>query len=201
MQPAIAGPLRVAKPVRLGPALMAVLTAGAASAQNLLGVYLGGAFGESQISASSEGLVPTSVDLFGADNTAYEFVLGIRPLPLPWLGAEVEYVNLGHPDGTIAGVPATAVVRGGSAFGLAYLPLPGFDVFAKAGVARLQTSVGSRFSVPAGPFSLEQTNTAFAAGAGAQARFGQLGVRLQYEYFAIPNEGSGMLSLGLNWTF
>src|SRR5579862_1021003 len=95
-----------------GLALMAVFTADTAAAQNLLGIYLGGAFGESEISASSDGLVPTSVDLFSANNSAYEFVLGIRPLPMPWIGAEVEYVNLGRPNGTVAGVPATAEVRG-----------------------------------------------------------------------------------------
>jgi len=196
--------------VTMGLALTAALTAVPARAQNLLGVYLGGAFGESEISASSEGITANSIDLYRADNTAYEFMLGIRPLPMPWIGAEVEYVNLGHPDGALAGAAATAYVRGGSAFGMVYLPVPGFDFFAKAGVARLETSVDRRFPVycasptecvPFGLNSLDQSDTTFAVGAGAQAHFDHLAVRLQYEYFTIPNEGSGMLSLGLNWTF
>ncbi len=198
---------RAAAPVT---ALLVGLSALPAAAQNLLGFYLGGAFGASQINASSEGLTQTSVDLFGTNHTASELMAGIRPLPRPWVGAELEYVNLGRTDGALAGAPATAVIRGGSAFGLLYLPTPEFDLFAKAGIARMQTRIDRRFPVscgapvqcvPLGVDSLDETRTAFAAGAGAQARFGPLGVRLQYEYFAIPSEGSGMLSLGLNWTF
>jgi opacity protein-like surface antigen len=180
-----------------------------AAAENPLGFYLGGAFGESQISIASDGLVPSSVDLFTQNNLGYEFMAGVRPLP--WIGAELAYVNLGHPDGNLAGAPANADIQGGSAFGVVYLPLPGFELFAKAGAARLQTSVNGRtystcvaLDLPCPstyPFQVDRTNTTFATGAGGQLRFGQLAVRLQYEYFPIPSEHTGMFSLGLNWTF
>jgi opacity protein-like surface antigen len=192
--------------------LLALVGAGSAVpawAENPLGFYLGGAFGESQISIASDGLVPTSVDVFSQNNMAYEFMAGVRPLP--WIGAELAYVNLGRPSGTLAGAPANAEIQGASAFGVAYLPLPGFELFAKAGAARLQTSVnGQTYSACLAldlpcpstiPFRVSQTNTTFATGAGGQLRFDQLAVRLQYEYFPIPNERTGMFSLGLNWTF
>ena len=69
-------------------------------------------------------------------------MIGFRPIS--WLGAELTYFDLGHPEGTLSvttngqvqGYPANASFKGEAAFGMIYLPIPLIDVYAKVGVAR-----------------------------------------------------------------
>jgi hypothetical protein len=112
---------------------------------------------------------------------------GVRPISL--LGAEVDYMDFGHPGGSLNGAPASATLKGAAAFGLLYLPVPVIDIYAKAGLARLQSSLGGVSAVqPAcvpcalSLFRLDRTNTHFAAGAGAQYKLGAFALRAEYEF-------------------
>jgi hypothetical protein len=62
-----------------------------ARAADLLGLYLGGAFGQARVDAS----LP-NVEQFREDHSAFKIMAGLRPIPM--LGAELEYVDFGHPD-------------------------------------------------------------------------------------------------------
>jgi len=115
------------------------------------------------------------------------------------VGAEITYMDFGHPSGTVGTIPLGGAVpisgdvkmKGSAAFGVLYLPVPVIDIYAKAGLARLQTTENVTFRLPApyatcviegGPscqFSkrYDVTNTGLAAGAGAQFKFGSLSVR------------------------
>jgi hypothetical protein len=97
-----------------------------------------------------------------------------------------------------------------------YLPVPVIDVYAKAGLARLQSSLVGVIAVPnclplpyANPvnfcppsrFELDRTNTQFAAGAGAQYKLGAFALRAEYEYFNVGGAHPSLVSLGITWTF
>jgi opacity protein-like surface antigen len=137
-------------------------------------------------------------------------MVGLRPISL--LGAELSYMDFGHPNSSLFGYPANTSMRGASAFGILYLPIPIVDVYVKAGVARIHSAVSGFapngdnlcvLGVPCGtsPLQLDRTNTGLAAGAGAQLKFGPWAVRAEYERFNAAGNNPYLLTLGLTWSF
>ena len=177
-----------------------------ALASDLLGLYIGGAVGQSQVEAN----VPTVGD-FRENHSAFKVTAGIRPISL--IGAELSYVDFGHPSGNINGVPSDVSEKGADAFAVLYLPVPVVDVFVKAGLARLQSTTNSGLRIGVGActftdpncgaalFRLDRTNTSFAAGAGAQFKLGTWAVRAEYERFNVAGGNPTLVSLGVTWTF
>lgn len=195
----------------LGVALISAGLPDRASA-GLLDPYVGGAVGQGQVSTHS-GQVPEPTDLFRENHSAFKIVAGIRPMSL--LGAEVEYVDFGHPNGSLGAAPADATMTGAAAFGVLYLPIPIVDVFLKAGGARLQTTIdGNAYEAcpangilpggncpPSVPFRVDRTTLTFAGGAGLQYKWGSLAVRAEYERFTTVGEHPRLVSIGATWTF
>jgi opacity protein-like surface antigen len=188
----------------LSSAVLAICVSGPAAAADPLGLYVGGSIGQAQIAAQVSDPFIALSDRFKKNHSAFKVMVGLRPISP--LGAELSYMDFGHPSGTLFGLPADASMRGVSAFGILYLPLPVIDVFAKAGVARIQSATSGFAPNPnlicliapcTSPFQLDRTNTSFAAGAGAQLRFGPLGARAEYERFNAAGENPYLLSLGL----
>lgn len=193
--------------------LLAVCCSGA-RAQSTFGAYLGAGVGLGQVAASIPytSLVIPSAESFQHNDTGYDLMLGVRALSL--LGAELQYVNLGHPQGDFFGNPADASVKGAAAFGVLYfpVPVPVIDLYAKAGAARLQSDVSGFFPIggfvcvagaPCGtsPFRFDRTTTGFALGAGAQMRFGAWAIRGEYERFDAAGAYPGLAVVGFTWTF
>jgi opacity protein-like surface antigen len=192
-----------------------------AVAEDLLGLYVGGAIGQSRVEASPsqpvevQGGVPIyGVGTFDQDHTAFKLALGIRPISL--LGAEIAYVDFGRPRGTFGGYPTSAEMKATAAFGVVYLPVTAVDILLKAGIARTQTTItGIGFGANCGqgpsrvcsaliymvPYQQESTNSAFAWGAGVQHKFGSWAVRAEYERFNAAGGNPSLLSAGLTWTF
>ncbi len=174
-----------------------------AQASDLLGLYVGGAIGESRVSADGGSFNPTSFD---SNHTAFKAMVGIRPIPL--VGAELEYVGLGRPTGTLGGYSANVDLKGAAGFAMLYLPVPVVDVFLKLGLARLQSTVNST-SAPqpaCGPcqpslFSLERTDTHAAEGVGVQYKFGSFAARGEYERFDAAGSNPNLWSVGLTYSF
>jgi len=190
-----------------------LLGAAAAPAQaiNLFGIYVDGEFGEGQVRSDAGNI---SAGAFRQNHSAYQAGFGIKPVPL--LGAEVQYIDLGHPTGNLGGQPADVSVKGTAAFGLLYLPLPIplVDVYAKAGFAHLQSAVNGQVIVPGQgtctvggpgcafqPFHLTRGDSKFAGGFGAQLKLGDLAIRGEYERFETTGGNPGLFALGLAWTF
>ena len=178
-----------------------LLHGGNAMADGLNGLYAGAAFGQSRVEADSQGY---AVDNFKKDHSAYQFIAGIRPDPV--IGIEVDYVDFGHPRSTLDGAPADATLKGAAAFAVFYLPAPVIDIFAKAGLARLQSTLSGVDGALApccqpSLFRLDRTDTHFAAGLGAQYKFGTVAIRTEYERFESAGEHPSVWSLGLTWTF
>jgi hypothetical protein len=198
-------------------AAVLVLPTRGAAADDLLGLYVGGAIGQSHIKASGRRIYAGGdyfdTGSFNEKHSAFKVTIGIHPIS--WLGAELSYMDLGHPSGTFHAYPTDVNMKGGSAFGVLYLPVRMIDFFVKAGIARIQSEVnGTGFFAPncsmigpcsqlafLAPFQLDRTNTSGAAGAAAQYRFGSLAVRAEYERFNAAGEHPTLLSLGLTWSF
>lgn len=196
-------------------AALLVLPVRHAGADDLLGLYVGGAVGQARVEASPGPLMNSGAGgstLVGAGNfaenhAAYKFMAGIRPVPI--IGAELEYIDFGRPSGNLGAVPANVNLKGAAAFAVAYLPVPVVDIIVKAGFARLQNTlsgtggfegVGSD-SATNSLFRLDRTNTNFAVGGGVQYRIGSWAVRAEYERFEAAGGSPSLLSAGVTWTF
>jgi hypothetical protein len=157
---------------------------------------------------------PELPSAFKENHSAFRVVAGLRPIPL--LGAELAHIDLGHPGGHFGGLPADASMKGTAALGVLYLPLrsPAVDIYAKAGIARLQSTAHSTAFVPGvgtcsvnhptcslQPFQLDRTDTSFAGGAGAQVRLGSWALRAEYQQFMAAGGHPGLLSVGFTWNF
>jgi outer membrane protein with beta-barrel domain len=103
--------------------------------------------------------------------------------------------------------------RATTLFGVGYLPLPGpfLDIYGKLGVARLHTNTQVSYTpafCPAGfdcnvatTVGQEQSTTDLAYGVGAQARFGSVGIRIEYERISASGGNPDLFSLGVSWNF
>jgi hypothetical protein len=194
------------------------LTSAYATADDLLGLYAGGAIGQSHLEATGQrtyasGNVYYDTGSFNENHTGFKVFIGIRPISL--VGAEIAYVDFGRPTGGFGSYPADVSMKGASAFGILYLPVPMVNVFLKAGVARIVSEInGTSIYGPNCPasvpcplyvgiahFQLNRTNTSGAGGVGAQYNFGPLAVRAEYERFNASGGHPGLFSAGLSWTF
>jgi OmpA-OmpF porin, OOP family len=147
-------------------------------------------------------------DVFDDQDTAFKLVGGWRILE--WLGVEVSYVDLGEITQT-GDQPFLSDFRlelaGFNAFGVLYYDIAMVDLFAKGGL--MQTQAHTTAFQSFGPFlqriDFSDNTTDLAWGVGAQARFGSLAVRLEYERFELDTsqgiEAPQMISLGATWTF
>lgn len=208
-------------PLILATFALLARTSSNAMAEDSLGLYVGGAIGQSRVEATGEsiyasGSVYDDTGSFKENHSASKVMVGIRPISP--LGAEVAYTDFGHAGGGFNGYPANLSMKGVSGFGVLYLPVPVVDVFLKAGVARIQselngTGVFSPYCPPnapcpqyvgpqyvgLAPFRLDRTNTGGAGGAGAQYRFGSWAVRAEYERFNAAGGHPSSLLAGVTW--
>ncbi|HTV96906.1 MAG TPA: hypothetical protein VME42_12920 [Steroidobacteraceae bacterium] len=205
-------------------AVCAFIAAGAlgascgALADNPLGAYVGAGVGTSNVGNNDN----YDFGYYGGyhdHDAAWKAMIGIRPLP--FAGAELEYIDFGSGNGN-TGFYANNYVYDSSShpkatvlYGVGYLPLPlpFFDVYGKAGVARLQSDINTYaypggycpppYSACAAPFSyrLDQTDTKFAWGAGVQARWQDLGFRAEYERIDSQYGDPSAFLVGITWTF
>jgi opacity protein-like surface antigen len=196
----------------LATAVLGMCTASAALAADViapLGLYLGGAVGRANVRVDSH----TTGDLFDLDahDLGWKAMLGVRPIAP--LGAELEYIDFGHPQRTLDAVRADARARGVGLFAVGYLPIPVLDVFGKVGVARLQTiAKGVPATVQPGGevcnnsslsclFDSDHTDNRFAYGGGVQFKVARLGIRAEYERISARGGDPSLFSVGALWTF
>jgi opacity protein-like surface antigen len=204
-------PRSVAAIIALTPCTL--LAMAVARGDDLLGVYFGGGYGQAHLRAEPGPIIPQSTgSLSGFDMThsAFKAIAGIRPLP--FVGAEISYMDFGRVSGitgeAVPGVPGAVVSseqvsqKGESALGLLYLPVPIVDVYLKGGLSRIATEFGiTGTGEGAGAFRADHdtTDTAFAYGAGLQWKLGQWAVRGEYERFSAAGANPSLLSLSMTF--
>jgi hypothetical protein len=181
----------------------ALLAPGDARAEDGLGLYLGGAVGRSQVNTDGGALNTAS---FKENHSAWKAIAGLKPIPL--IGVEVEYVDFGHPNGSLGAHPADVSMKGAAAFGVLTLPVPIVDLFVKAGLARLQSTVNgtSMCNFPAFMgncplFSLSRNSTTGAGGVGVGLKIGAMRIRAEFERFNAAGGNPQLYSVGLTYTF
>jgi opacity protein-like surface antigen len=200
---------------------MLALCAPSAAEADLLGLYVGAGVGQATVRDSATAFGPPVTPFveavnFSEHHVGWKALIGMRPIS--FLGAELEYADFGHPSRSSSNGPiyqADANARATSAFALGYLPLPIplLDVYGKAGLAQLRTTVHASANPPCLFFSppclvavkpdfrQDQNNTRFAIGAGAQLKFYSLAVRAEYERIRAPAGDPDLLSVALIWRF
>lgn len=169
------------------------------------GVYAGAGILQSQYGLSN----PGDLEPFDDEDSGYKLILGFRPFDS--FGVELNYADHGEatvPSGIVCiqlinapcpdetGLEAKTL----SAFAVGYLDFPLIDLFAKVGATAWEFKGRSTPAFPA--FSIDEDGTEFAWGAGVQAHFGSLGLRLEYERLnIIEDEKLGTVSLSFIYTF
>lgn len=187
-----------------------------AFADDLLGFYVGASVGESTVRSDNF----YGFDGFDHDHHfAWKALAGFRPLRV--VGAEVEYLDFGHPgsDGTNADYYSNYYYgpdshpRALAAFAVGYLPLPvpSLDVFGKVGAARLRTTVdgfdgGSCLPGSACPATTQigsqnRWDSKFAYGVGVQSKFWGVSLRAEYERISSTYGDPDMFTVGATWGF
>jgi hypothetical protein len=201
-------------------ALAGVVTLGistVALADNPLGLYVGAGVGESQIGNNNNYYDPYGYGGgFHDHDAAWKVLVGLRPLP--FVGAELEYIDFGNAGGNdgyyssyydygVSAHPKATVL-----YGLGYLPLPlpFLDVYGKLGVARLQTDNSYFYNLPCASSTsgscayesrFDQQNTKFAYGAGVQAKWQDFALRGEYERISSTYGDPNAVMVSLTWTF
>ena len=160
-------------------------------------------------------------DYLGFDQHGLGFDLRLGVRPIPFLGAEIEYVDLGNRHDfsdcfAFCSYGTRVESRGGAAFAVAYLPIPHslMDLYGKAGVARLQTRTDSQVAPPGScdpnrqpcpdfvsfnDYHTDTTDTAFAWGAGVQVHWWNFAFRGEFQQFQTPNGHPDLVSAGFTW--
>jgi opacity protein-like surface antigen len=170
------------------------LSAGAAHADDLLGLYAGAGISR----ANMEDVFHTN---FNFSNTSWKLYAGMKPIGFP-IGVDVDYIDLGSQDaGTFQG-PAHASSKAFAAYAVGYLPIPvpNIDVYGKGGLARWQFD-GHDFPSQ-NLFSVSENGTTFAWGVGGQVHFlDRFAVRLEYEHYNVREADNVQIySLGVSYT-
>jgi hypothetical protein len=146
---------------------------------------------------------------------AWKAIVGVRPIP--FVGAEFEYIDFGQPNG-LNGYYNSAYYgldshpRAAALFAVGYLPLPipFFDIYAKAGVARLQTDVTTTVTPNCSqtpctelPYSYRHDETANKAayGVGVQSKAWGVAFRAEYERISSTYGDPDALTVSATWTF
>ena len=165
------------------------------------GGYVGAGVGQASVKDDSIG--------FDEHHVGWKVFLGVRPISL--FGAEIEYVDFGHPSAIGIGpttIFADAKANGVAAFSVAYLPLPFVDLFAKAGVSRIKTSVNGADTATCingvsgcNLFAYDNTQTGFAWGLGALISVSHIGIRAEYEKFGGNHGNPDFVSVAATWKF
>jgi hypothetical protein len=188
-----------------------------ARADGPLGAYVGAAVGEARMAngdGSAAGFVPLAAEHHVG---AWQAFVGARPAAA--LGIEVAYIDFGNSSPPPSSSNRFGYFNGNlkqsaaALFGVGYLPLPApfLDLYGKLGLARLQSNARETYLPPSCPVQVDcdipytvrqnQSTTNLAYGAGAQAHFGSLALRAEYERISASGANPDLLSIGVSWIF
>jgi hypothetical protein len=147
---------------------------------------------------------------FDETHTGWTAFVGLQPLP--FLGAELQYLDFGHVTKYVFGAQDSTRARALALFAKGTVSLPFVDLYAKAGVGRLQTTTSSLYADPNGcldhPTScglfgphVSRTDARFGGGLGAEFKLSSLAIRAEYVRFRGPDGDPDLLSAALLWKF
>jgi OOP family OmpA-OmpF porin len=166
----------------VGALSLAAIAPQAAAADN--GIYVGAGLTRSELDAGD----------FGSDSlddNSFKLILGIRPLD--WLAVEANYIDIGSASDSGFSLDAKATTV--SALAIAEFAV--IDLYARVGMANW------KLDATASGLSASDDGWEPTYGVGVGAHFGSLGVRAEYERFAIDDYDIDVntVSLSVTYTF
>jgi hypothetical protein len=178
-------------------ALLLLASSGAALAQDpqdTRGFYFGGGITQTRFDADN-----FSFEDVDDEDNSWKAIAGYRIAP-PF-AIEANYVDFGEARAAalVPGVPESrAEAKAIAAYAVGMVPLPWFDLYAKAGAAQIDAELTDA----ANAVARDDDTTEFAYGGGAQARFGNFALRAEYEKFDTDIIGDlDLISLSGTYTF
>lgn len=178
-------------------ALLLLASSGVALAQDpqdSRGFYFGGGITQTRFDEDNFSLA----DVDDEDNS-WKAIAGYRVAP-PF-AIEANYVDFGEARAAslVPGIPESrAEAKAIAAYAVGMVPMPWFDLYAKAGAARIDAELTDA----ANSITRDDDTTEFAYGGGAQARFGNFALRAEYEKFDTDIVGDlDLISLSGTYTF
>jgi hypothetical protein len=193
--------------VTMTASLLALGSSTASRADNALNFYLGIAAGTANIRINGANNSTLLYGDFHQNDVGWKAFAGIRPISL--IGAEVQYVDFGNAS-DLSGNEVHQ--QAAAAYGMLYLPIPVplFDVYAKAGLAWLRSAAHTQMYgtapicqyLPCGtsPYTFSRNDADAAFGAGVQFKFSRLAIRAEYERVQGSAAKPDLASIGLTWT-
>jgi opacity protein-like surface antigen len=182
-----------------------------AQAANPLGFYVGAGGGYADLRYDPSQYVPCFgvQDCFGHSDVGWTAFVGLQPLT--YVGAELQYLDFGQTSNsppTFLGTNSLSA-KALALFATGVLPLPVGDLYAKAGVGRVQTKVSTSYpdlntcadSGICGYPPTDETAARFGWGLGVKFKLSALAIRVEYVRFSVPEGDPDLLSLALLWRF
>jgi hypothetical protein len=193
--------------------LFGLLASPGAQAADPLGFYVGAGGGQAHMRFADDSYADGS---YNETHGGWTVFAGIQPLP--YVGAELQYLDFGHgsrEQGDFETYTVSSYVRAVALFGKATLPLPFVDLYAKAGIGRVDSSTSTVAFI--GPMACSgwrydegecyyygryhNANERFGGGLGAEFKLSPLAIRAEYLRFSGYGGDPDLLSLDLLWKF
>lgn len=184
-----------------------LLVPSGAQAANPLGLYVGAGGGRADL--RGDPVTCSALNCSDATVGGWTTFAGLQPLP--FLGAELQYLDFGHTtQGIAGGHPYYQRARALAVFATGAVPLHFVDLYAKVGAGLVHTRA-SALVVDGIECILhlcedveDKDATHFGWGLGARFKLPKLSsLALQAEYvrFSVPNGDPDLLSVALLWKF
>ena len=167
-----------------------------AAAENDSGLYLGAGVGRFNVEIDDVDDVTDTIGSFDADDTTFKAFAGWRFNP--YLGVELDYIDLGNPEDVIDGRRVSADVNGFAPYLVGTLPIGPVELFAKAGYLFYDVKVDvDDLDIQ------DDSNEDFVYGAGiGLTMFEHLHARLEYEVIDIGEvDDANALWVSAAWRF
>jgi hypothetical protein len=190
-----------------GAFVLMLLVATRALAENPLGLYIGAGGGRTDLKVDP--VLCRASNCSNATVAGWTAFAGLQPLP--FLGAELQYLDFGHTTQGIAGDhPYYQRARALAFFATGAVPLRFVDLYAKVGGGLVHTRAST--VVVTGQECIlhlcedveDKDATHFGWGLGARfklPKFSSLALRAEYVRFSVPNGDPDLLSVALLWKF
>jgi opacity protein-like surface antigen len=177
-------------------AVLVALGTTPALAENDSGFYAGAGVGRFNVQIDNFGDIPDTIGSFDSDDTTFKAFAGWRFNP--YVGVEVDYMDLGNPEDTIDARRVNADVNGVAPYIVGTLPLGPVELFAKAGYLFYDVQVDVDDATVS-----DDSNEDFVYGGGiGLTLFDHLHTRLEYEVIDIGEfNDANALWLSAAWRF
>lgn len=172
------------------------LATSAAWADAQKGFYAGAGVGQFNVEVDNLDEAQDVVNNFDSDDTSFKVFAGWRFTPV--IAAELDYIDLGAPEDTIAGTRISAEISGIAPYLVATLPLGIFEIFGKVGYYFYDVEF------EAGDLDVEDSSDEdFVYGAGfGLVIFEHLNARIEYEIIDVSDaDDASALWLTGAWRF